>query len=52
MDQLKQQDFPDDSFVFIGDFNVHNGEWIVSESKTDEAGEMDLLYVYTISTDR
>ena len=39
MDQLKQ-DFPDDSFVFIGDFNVHNSEWIVSESKTDEAGEM------------
>ena len=35
-----RKDMPNDKFVIVGDFNVHNKDWIISESDTDEAGEM------------
>ena len=38
LQQLKH-DMPDNSFVFVGDFNAHNRDWILSESPTNEAGE-------------
>lgn len=34
-----KQDYPDVKFVMVGDFNVHNSDWIHS-SHTDDAGEL------------
>jgi len=39
LQQLKH-DMPDNSFVFVGDFNAHNRDWILCESPTNEAGEL------------
>ena len=40
MMQRYMLDNPDHNVVFMGEFNIHNKEWLVSKVDTDEGGSI------------